>query len=169
MPLIDLKTIPLVASAKASAKKKQRRKPTHHPKVDFDTTIRHIAGLIDPGAFAADLSPTHETLEADLAHAQREIVELREEIEWLSAVPTDPIGEYRRIDAERSQQQRINAPSQVKRMARHQRLMEIGQRRQVAITKAKQIFAECKKVLGRRNTLVVIKGQHGARFVKRGL
>jgi hypothetical protein len=159
MPLIDLKTIPLVQARQ----RKPRRKRTPPPRVDLAATIRHLAGLIDPGAFADELSPTRETLEADLAHAKREIVALREEIEWISAVPTDPIGEYRRIDAERTEQERRNTPLQVKRIARHERLLEIGRRRQAAIAKAKLIFDECKKVLGRRNTLVVIKG----RFITR--
>ena len=164
MPLIDLKTIRTVP---APHQKKARRKGTPPPKVDFDTTIRHLAGLIDPGAFAEELSPTRETLEADLARAKQEIVDLREEIEWISAVPTDPIGEYHRIDAERTQQVRRNAPLQVKRIARHQRLLEIGQRRQAAIAKAKLVFDECKKVMGQRKTLVVIKGRSGTRFITR--
>jgi hypothetical protein len=160
MPLIDLKTIPI-----AGAAPKRRTKSRAGPlKVDFDATIRHLASLIDPGAFAADIGPSREMLEADLAHAQQEISDLHDEIDWLSATPTDPIGEYQRIMAEARQQDR-NVPLQRKRMTRHQRLLDIAERRKVAIAKAKLIFQECKKVLGRRNTLVVIKGAHGTRFI----
>lgn len=161
MPLIDLKTIPI-----AGASPKRRRRQSHPPpKIDFDATIRYLASLIDPGAFAEDIGPSREMLEADLAHAQREISDLRDEIDWLSATPTDPIGEYQRIMAEARQQDR-SVPLQRKRMNRHQRLLDIGERRKAAITKAKLIFQECKKVLGRRNTLIVIKGAHGTRFVR---
>ena len=163
MPLIDLSTIPVTTNVHT----KRRRPKPRPPTVDMDATIRHLASLIDPGAFADNPPASREMLEADLTHARQVITDLYEEIEWLSAIPTDPVGEYQRIMAEKHHQERLTAPRQRQRVARHQRILDVAKRRKTAITKAKLLFEECQKVLGRRNTLIIVKGSRGTRFISR--
>ena len=146
------------ATAKVIGRKRPRAKRRAASKApDLSITLDAIAKTIDPDAWVDISTPT-------IAEALAEIAALRDEIEWLQAIPTTPEQEAKLILSESRAQQRAKAMKggrkvreQVYPTAKAEQQAQV-KRQKAAFKKAKMVMAMCEKVLGRRNTLTIIAG-----------
>ena len=128
---------------KPKRRRKAKRLPSGVAAMDTADAVLAIARIIDPDAWGSRPVATVDDL-------QKHVLALTEDIEWLSAIPTTPEGEFKQIGSEqRAHQLLFLAPLQADAET-------TLARREMALAKAREAVSAYDAILaGQRRTLVV--------------
>ena len=123
---------------------------------DAPAAILLIAKIIDPDAWNDRPQPSVDEL-------QRQVTALTEDLEWLTAVPSTPEGEYQRIQAEARQQDALIP----RKMQANAAMMEA--RQNMALERARKALDAFQQFAqGRRRVLVkLVRAGRKPRWVTR--